>query len=241
MPEGPSLYIAREEMEPAIGKKVLAVNGNSRLPIETLKGQTLEEIGTWGKHLLLFFSDCVVRIHFLLWGSYSVNTPKENRSVRLSLKFQKITIYFYASSIKFLEEDVDKLYDWSADIMSPSWDAEAAFTKIKKKPNEMVCDVLMDQEIFSGVGNIIKNEVLFLQRLLPQRKVKSSTEKELRALIEETHQYTWKFYEWKKKYELRKHWLIMRKKTCPICGGPVTREETGKRKRLSHYCKHCQH
>lgn len=240
MPEGPSLYIAREEMEAAIGKKVLAVDGNSKMPIHSLKGQTLVEIGTWGKHLLLFFPDEVIKIHFMLWGSYSINTPKENRVVRMSLKFSKITLFFYACSVKFLEEDVEDLYDWSADVMSPSWDGGAAILKIKNFPNEMVCDVLMDQNIFSGVGNIIKNEVLFNLCLRPQVLVKNLTEKQIKNLVNETHEYTWKFYEWKKIFELKKHWQIMRKKICPICGGGVTREVTGKRKRLSFYCENCQ-
>jgi endonuclease-8 len=243
MPEGPSIVIAREEMLPAIGKKVLAVGGNSREPVADLKGQTLNEIGMWGKHLLFFFSKSTMKIHFLLWGSYSVNEIKENRNIRLSMKFSGkpvTTIYFYASSIKFLEGDVDLLYDWSADVMSVAWDSEKAFQKIISEPREMVCDVLMDQNIFSGVGNIIKNEVLFMMRLHPERLIESLKESQIRELIEMTHAYTWQFYEWKKKFELKKHWLIMRKKICPNCGGPVTREETGKRNRLSHYCPHCQ-
>lgn len=240
MPEGPSLYIAREEMADAIGKKVIAVSGNSRMPIQELVGQTLVDIGTWGKHLLLFFPEYVVKIHFMLWGSYSINVPKENRVIRLSLQFSKISIFFYACSVKFLEEDVESIYDWSADVMSISWDSDAALRKIQKLPNEMVCDVLMDQNIFSGVGNIIKNEVLFNLRLRPQRLIKSLTKKQQKDFIKETHEYTWKFYEWKKVFELKKHWKIMRKKICPICSGAVTRQETGKLGRLSHYCKHCQ-
>lgn len=240
MPEGPSICIAREEMSPAIGKKVLAVSGNSKTPILNLKGQKLIDIGTWGKHLLLFFTNDVVKIHFMLWGSYSVDLPKDNRKIRLSLKFSNTTLFFYASSVKFLEEDVENLYDWSADVMSPSWDFDKAFIKIKKQLQEKVCDVLMDQSIFSGVGNIIKNEVLFNLRLNPNQLIGKLTDKKKKELIEETHEYTWKFYEWKKNYELKKHWQIMRKKFCPGCGGPVTREKTGKRERLSHYCKRCQ-
>jgi endonuclease-8 len=113
-------------------------------------------------------------------------------------------------------------------------------TKLKLQKNEMLCDVLMDQSIFSGVGNIIKNEVLFLLKYLPQRKVDTLSDKKLLEFVREAQDYSWKFYYWKKNYELKKQWLILRKKTCPICGGPVTREETGKRKRLSHYCKNCQ-
>src|SRR5690349_24768961 len=120
--EGPSLVIANEEMSPAIGKRVISVSGNSRRDIASLKGQKLKDIGSWGKHFLLFFEDCTLKIHFLLWGSYRVNEPRENRSPRMVLKFRGITVYFYACSIQFLEENVEDIYDWSADVMSPSWD-----------------------------------------------------------------------------------------------------------------------
>jgi endonuclease-8 len=193
MPEGPSILIAREEMESAIGKKVLKVAGNSKVDIASLQGQKLEEIGTWGKHLLLFFTNQVVKIHFMMFGSYVINKPKKDRPIRMSLKFSKITIFFYSCSVKFLEEDIENLYDWSGDIMSPSWDAENALKKIKSQPKEMVCDVLMDQSIFSGVGNIIKNEVLFKLRLQPKRLVGSLSPKKQKDLVKEAHRYTWQF------------------------------------------------
>ncbi len=240
MPEGPSMLIAAEEMSPASGKKVVSVSGSTKQPVKILKNQTLKEIGTWGKHLLLFFNKSVVKIHFMLWGSYSIDRKKPGRHPRLVINFGKTKFYFYACSVKFLEEDPDDIYDWSADILSPCWDETAALSKLKGQQNEMICDILMDQAIFSGVGNIIKNEVLFLLRLKPERKLKTLSSARQLVLMRETHDYSWKFYYWKKNYELKKHWLIMRKKICPNCQGPVTRRETGKRKRLSHYCERCQ-
>ena len=240
MPEGPSILIAAEEMSEAIGQKVKSVRGNSKEPIDLLKSQKLLEIGTWGKHLLLFFEKVTLKIHFLMWGSYRVNDEKEKSKPRLALDFANVKIYFYSCSIRFLKEDPNKIYDWSADVLSPSWNEAAALKKVASMPNEMICDVLMNQQIFSGVGNIIKNEVLFILRLRPQKKIKDLTSTQKRQLVEQAQDYSWKFYYWKKKYELKKHWMIMRKKTCPNCGGRVTRKVTGRLERLSHYCEHCQ-
>ncbi|MGE3683930.1 MAG: DNA-formamidopyrimidine glycosylase family protein [Bdellovibrionales bacterium] len=223
-----------------MGKKVLAVTGNTREPIARLKGQTLLDVGTWGKHLLFFFSDVTMKIHFLMWGSYSVDTEKKNRKIRLGLTFPRKKLFFYACSVKFLDADVEVIYDWSADVMSPSWDEDSAIRKVKALKDEMVCDVLLNQQIFSGVGNIIKNEVLFILRLHPERRVQSLSARKITQLVREAHDYSWKFYEWKMAYELKKHWLIMRKKICPNCNGKVTRRPTGKGDRLSHYCERCQ-
>lgn len=238
--EGPSLVIARNEMSPAIGQKLRRTGGNTRTPVAELKGQVLTDIGTWGKHLLLFFPDQVLKVHFLLWGSYRVNEPRENRKPRMVLFFPGIKIYFYSCSVKLLEEDVENLYDWSADVLSPSWDPERALAKLRRHPQRLLCDVLLDQSIFAGVGNIIKNEVLFRLRLHPERVFSSLSPARARALVFEAHRYSWQFFYWKNAYELKKHWLIMRKKTCPNCGGPVTRRETGRTRRLSHFCPRCQ-
>ena len=228
-------------MSPAIGQVVRSVRGNSRLPIQSLKGQRLVEIGLWGKHMLLFFTDCVMKIHFLLWGSFRVNSPRPKPAPRMQLNFKNIKIYFYSCSLRFLEQNVDAIYDWTADVMSPSWDEEAAIAKVAKQKKEMACDVLLDQSIFSGVGNIIKNESLFNQLIHPERLIADLSIRKIRSLVREAHEYSWKFYEWKKAFELKKHWRIMRKRECPRCGGRVTRKITGQRRRLSHFCPRCQH
>lgn len=241
MPEGPSMLIANEEMSKAIGQTVIKVTGNSKIPWQRLKGQKLKDIGTWGKHLLFFFAKDTLKVHFLLFGSYSIEQPKEKRSSRLELHFKNIKIYLYACSVQYLTEDPENVYDWSVDILSLAWDSQKALDKISAQPKTMVCDILMNQNIFAGIGNIIKNEVLFNLALRPQRKINSLTQRKIKALIAEAQSYSWKFYYWKKSYELKKHWNVMRKKRCHVCAGPVAKEITGKFKRLSHYCKNCQH
>jgi endonuclease-8 len=104
----------------------------------------------------------------------------------------------------------------------------------------MVCDVLMDQEIFSGIGNIIKNEVLFKLRIHPETRAGELSPKEQGELVKEARKYALQFYKWKKSGELKRNWKIFRKKRCPRCDLPVQKRPTGKGKRLSHFCRSCQ-
>ena len=112
-----------------------------------------------------------------MFGSYRINNPRVNRIPKMELRFGKDRLYFYSCAIKILEEPLDELYDWSLDTMSDEWSTPKAVAKLKKRPEDMVCDVLMDQEVFSGVGNIIKNEVQFRQRLHPETKIEDLTPK----------------------------------------------------------------
>ncbi|MFN2440799.1 MAG: endonuclease, partial [Chitinophagaceae bacterium] len=86
---------------------------------------------------------------------------KKATAPRLSLQFENGEINFYSCSVRFIEEPLNEVYDWPADVLNEAWDAKAARKKLKAQPERLVCDALLDQSIFSGVGNIIKNEVLF--------------------------------------------------------------------------------
>ena len=239
MPEGPSIVLAKEELQQFARKKVIAVSGNSKIDQSRLEGQKIIAIKSWGKHLLICFKDFTVRIHFLMFGSYRVNERKAT-PVRLSLQFTKGELNFYTCAVKFLEGDVNAHYDWNADVMNDDWDAKAAKAKLKNHKGKLICDVLLEQDIFSGVGNIIKNEVLYRVKVHPESKVDKITATKIKKLVDESRIYSFQFLEWKRKYELKKHWLAHTKKTCLRCDLPIIKKYTGVKKRRSFFCTNCQ-
>jgi endonuclease VIII len=239
MPEGPSLIIAKEEMSQFIGRKVLAVSGNTKTDKERLLNKKLVDIKTWGKHLLVCFNHFTVRIHFLMFGKYLVNATKDS-DPRLSLRFTNGELNLYTCSVKFIEEPLDEIYDWAADVLSDVWDPKAAKKKLKAVPHMMVTDALLDQNIFAGVGNIIKNEVLYRIKVHPKTKVGDLPTKQLNALINEARNYSFDFLEWKKEYTLRKHWLAHTKKTCARDGDKIVKEYLGTTQRRTFFCNTCQ-
>jgi endonuclease-8 len=130
--EGPSLVIASEEFAPFAGRKVSRVLGTMRPQFSFLKGKVFSGAKSWGKHFLLRFGDRTLRIHFLMFGSYRIDNPRENRKPKLVLTFGTHAIDFYSCAIKELDEDVNELYDWSIDVMSKKWNSRKALVKIKK-------------------------------------------------------------------------------------------------------------
>jgi len=239
MPEGPSIVILKEELAPFIGKKVTAVSGNSKIDIARLEKKKLTNIKSWGKHLLLCFSGFTVRIHFLLFGTYRINETKESPP-RLHLQFSKGEINFYACSIIIIDEPLDERYDWSRDVLSKAWDPKKAMASLNEIPQTLVCDALLDQDIFAGAGNIIKNEVLFRIKVHPASKVGKLPLKQKKDLIKEAVKYSFDFLEWKKAYVLKKHWKVHTKKTCPRCHIPLKKEYLGKTHRRTFFCENCQ-
>lgn len=240
MPEGPSLIIAREAMLGFKGKKISFVEGNSKIDQSRLLRKKLLDIRTWGKHLLLCFDDFTIRVHFLMFGSYRVNEKKEGAQPRLSMQFGKSELNLYSCAVKMIEEPLDEMYDWAADVLSDEWDAKAARKKLKAMPGTLVADALLDQNIFSGVGNIIKNEVLYRIQVHPLSKVGGLPPKKLTQLIAEARQYSFDFLQWKKEFTLRKHWLAHTKKTCVRDGGKIVKEYIGITNRRTFFCAQCQ-
>ena len=238
--EGPSLVILKEEIQPFRGKVVSEAFGLAKLNYDQLNGKTIEDFQTWGKHFLVVFQAFSLRIHFLMFGSYRVNETKD-RNPSLHLGFRdKSELNFYTCSIREIESPIDEVYDWASDIMSDRWDAGKAKRKLKSYAELNVGDALLDQEIFSGVGNIIKNEVLYRIGVHPDSNLGALPPRKLTALVKEARSYSFDFYRWKKNYELKKHWLVHTKKKCQQCSGPVIKKYTGKMNRRSFYCENCQ-
>jgi len=240
MPEGPSIVILKEEATSFLGQTIRRVEGNTTIDKERLLAQRVESLRSWGKHFLIELPDFSVRVHFLLFGSYRINDRKSWAVPRLALGFDTGEVNFYACSVRFIEEPLDLACDWWADVMSPHWDAALARKRLRSAPDMLVCDALLDQDLFAGVGNIIKNEVLFRIRVHPLSTVGALPAAKLRELVQQARQYSFDFYEWKKQFVLKKHWLAHTKRTCSRCDIPLSKAHLGRTQRRSFFCENCQ-
>ena len=239
MPEGPSIVILKEAVHSFKRQKVISVSGNTKIDKDRMTGQKVVDFKSWGKHFLICFPKFAIRIHFMLFGSYRINEEKETPP-RLTLQFKNGKLNFYACSVQPIDEPLDILYDWTADVLNDNWDPKKAKQKLKALPDLLVCDALLDQQIFAGVGNIIKNEVLYRIHVHPKSRVGKLPVKQLNLLIKEARNYSFDFLEWKKQYVLKKHWLAHTKRICTRCNIPLVKEYLGKTKRRSFFCNNCQ-
>ena len=242
MPEGPSILILKEAITPLFkNKKIIKAYGNAKVDMTQIAGKKIIDIRSWGKQLLIYFDNWIVRIHLLMFGSHSIDKNiRPARSLRLALQTAKHTLYFYTCSVRLLPRDGDEDYDWEADVLSAEWSPRKARRKLIGMPQVLVCDALLDQQIFSGVGNIIKNEVLYRIRVHPENRIKALPPLKLSALIKEARNYSFNFLKWKKQFTLRKNWLAHTKRTCIRCNLPIIKKYCGKTKRRTFFCVECQ-
>jgi endonuclease-8 len=248
--EGPSLFLAKEQLKPFQKKRILVVEGNTTIEKERFLDKEVKEIFSWGKHLLFQFDGFALRVHFLLFGTFTAKVngksvtgdyEKPDRVPRLAFTFENGRIDMFNCSVKIIEDmRIKKAYDFTIDVMSSKWDPVKAYKVMKLEEEEEIADVLLDQEVFAGVGNIIKNEILSIARVSPLARVKNISPKKRKELIKLAQSFSKQFYTWRKSFVLRKHLLIHRKGVCPHCGRKVLRAKTGKKNRWSYWCEVCQ-
>jgi endonuclease VIII len=240
MPEGPSIVILKEEVRSCKGKVIIDASGSVRtFDPNMLIGKKIKAFKSWGKHFLICFPDFTLRIHFLLFGSYRINERK-NALPRLQLKFKDDEVNFYACAIRKLDGQLNDIYDWTADVMNKNWDPAKAIKKLKAKPRTLICDALLDQDIFAGVGNIIKNEVLFRTYVHPKSIIEKIPPRVRKKIVDEAVNYSFDFLKWKKKFVLKKHWQAHTKRTCPRDHSKIKKEYLGKTNRRTFFCEECQ-
>ncbi|MDB5249690.1 MAG: hypothetical protein JWQ40_4084 [Segetibacter sp.] len=240
MPEGPQMVLLKEQLDHLIGQQLVKATGNAPdIPFDIIEGQSLTAIKTFGKELLFCFQHFTIRIHLMLFGKYAIDGVL-NRLLRLGLAFEYAEINFYACECKFIQAPLDEVYDWSTDVMHVSFDPAKALKKLRSKPKQLICEALLDQNILAGVGNKIKNEVLFRRRVHPESVVSEIPESELKGLIHECVKLSFEYLDWKREETDNEHWEVYKKKECRRDRVPLRKEKIGKSGRSCYFCDRCQ-
>ncbi|XP_061179751.1 endonuclease 8-like 3 [Saccostrea echinata] len=265
MVEGPGCKLKGEKIKSKLmNQAVKSVSGNAvdreKKPkkgitvsqFDVLIGKTLTKVQTLGKELFMYFGDICLRVHFLMAGSFRVNGQaldkdygKLTETPSLQVDFSTDVLTFYKSAVQIRESEscstrYDDLHD--LDICSPVFNHQRAVTLVMEQCDRQVCDVLLDQTILPGVGNIIKNEALFDSGIKPSSKVQELSKELISHLVKMTRDFSLIFYKCRKTgTNLNQYMKIYNKRKCCQCEGKVTITRTGEdSERMTHYCPNCQ-
>ena len=182
MPEGHTLHRLARALDEAFAGTVPAVSspqGRFTEGAARLAGHPVVEASAYGKHLFVEFSgDLWLNVHLGLIGKFSVESydpyagaPPVRGQVRLRLLTADHVADLRGATVCQLvtPEEVDAtLARLGPDPLRPEQDPERAWARLTRS-GRSVAELLMDQSILAGVGNVYRSEVLFRHRVDPFR------------------------------------------------------------------------
>lgn len=184
MPEGHTLHRLALTLDAAFAgttPSVTSPQGRFAAGAARLDGRRVEHAHSWGKHLFVEFADdLVLGVHLGLIGVFSVTSyggwpappPPPVGAVRVRLVNEThVADLRGATFVEVLTPDqVDAtIARLGADPLHPvdaHNDPDAAFARIRRS-GRSIAELLMDQSIIAGVGNLYRCEVLFRHRVDP--------------------------------------------------------------------------
>lgn len=238
--EGPSVHRIADRLHIFEGQTIQRVAGNAKQPKEQLQGETITTVRAVKKRLFIETSTATAVIHFLMYGSYRVN-ERRDLDERLSLHCSSDDLHLYSCSAKILQPGSKTLAgydDPEGDVLSPRFDHTRALQTMQTD-NRVIADVLLDQDIFGGIGNILKNEVLHATGIHPASRASAIDQATAENLIDTAVRQADAWYRRKQAGE-RREWTVYRQQQCPSCGGRLTRHKMGAYDRVTFFCERCQ-
>ena len=240
MPEGPSILFLKNKLQRFKGKTVSEASGYSEMDKSAIDHVKILDIETYGKNLFFVFKDFFVGVHLGLFGSMLVNKRKKVNA-SFALHFPHSEINFYVANTKMYQGKPSDHFNFKTDILNKDFDGEYVLKTLQEVYTEKtIGDALMEQELFTGVGNIIRIESLYRAKIHPESLVKDIPEKKLVYLIETVVNYAYEFLDFLKNDEVKEKALIYGKKICPKDKAELIIEEMGKVKRKTYVCPKCQ-
>jgi endonuclease-8 len=160
-----------------------------RFPDATLvDGQRLRRVDAFGKHLFYEWSNgLIVHVHLGLFGRfhrYPGPGPAEAPSVRMRLSVPKTTIDLTGPTDCSIgtSEDRDRIIArLGPDPLRDDAEPEVARAKIAKRIAP-IGQLLLEQTVVSGIGNVYRAEALFVNGMHPLRSGRDISDAEFEAL-----------------------------------------------------------
>lgn len=259
MVEGPGCTLNGEKIRAKIqkGQKLKELKGSLLTSTKNspegnafkcLNGCQYTGVETLGKELFMYFGPRALRVHFGMNGSMRIN-PAVRKERTGSLPVLEIhltndTVCFFDSTVEIrLTEDCEQRVKAMEclDVCSPKFSFSRSEEAVQSQRGRMLCDVLLDQAVMPGVGNIIKNEALFDSGLHPAVKVQQLKDEQIHHLVKMTRDFTLLFYKCRKSGSpLYKHYKVYKRPQCGQCSDVITVCRLGDNGRMTYFCERCQ-
>jgi endonuclease VIII len=272
VPEGDTIFRAARALHHALAGGIVT-RFESVFPALTriaddrpIIGRTIESAASRGKHVLIAFSgDLVLRTHMRMSGSWHLYPPdapwkRPARDMRVLVATEAaVAVGFNVPIAELLTarglERHRELRALGPDPLGPAFDRHEAVNRMRARGAEAIGDVLLNQRVIAGIGNVFKSEILFLAGVDPftpvaridddrLAAVASIAREQLAANVLPPSRTLSPAFGRRTTRSLDPRetlWVYGRGgRPCRRCGAPIRVKKTGLDARLSYWCPRCQ-
>lgn len=166
--------------------------------LSSLIGMRVTAVDPRGKQLLITFEDgrhrLTLRSHLGMTGSWHRYRPGEawrlpSRRATLELATESaVAVCFDCPTVELMTDgDLKRsrtLRTLGPDLLAPDLDADGAAVRLATAGEQEIGEALLDQRLVAGIGNVVRCEVLFMERVNPWLPVRALDAVTLRKLVE---------------------------------------------------------
>ncbi|HEX2024710.1 MAG TPA: DNA-formamidopyrimidine glycosylase family protein [Acidimicrobiales bacterium] len=259
MPEGDTLYRTAATLQRWLGGREVteATSAVPGVPVDRLVGQRVAWAEAWGKHLLLRFgSGQVLHTHLRMSGSWHVYSAGDRwrrpaHQARLVLVCgDRVAVCFNAPVVELLAAKAEQVHPALArlgpDVLGEPFELDEVRRRARARPSDLpVGELLLDQRAIAGIGNIWRNEALFLEGRHPRTPQGALSDGELDRVVTTARRL------------MREsagidpsgtaggrpapRWVYRRTgRPCRRCGTPIQSALQGEQARRVYWCPTCQ-
>ena len=188
VPEGDTIFRSARTLNAALrGQVVTSVSTTvpqlRRAGVNRLVGQSVTDVEPRGKHLLHHFgpSGAVLHTHMRMSGSWHLYRPGErwrrpmwqatvvlDTAAWSAIGFSVPVCELLTAAEAAVHPDLLSL---GPDALGARVDLDEVERRLAANPDRPIGEALLDQRVLAGVGNVYKNEVLFLHAVDPWARV----------------------------------------------------------------------
>jgi endonuclease VIII len=253
VPEGDTLVRTADGLRPyLLGRTVKAATARPPGPrAERLVGATVTGVEAQGKNLMIRFDNGLeVRTHLQMrgsWHRYRPGEPWRRAPSRARLVIEvpgSVAVCFDAPTVELFEQRAEGLHPalgrLGPDLLRDPFDEVEALRQLRdpSRADRSIAEALLDQRALAGIGNEVKNEVLWQARVSPWTSVRDIDDSSLAVLIGLARDVLREGAATGR----RPHRVYRRPgRPCPRCGAKIHVEHQGRDlPRLTFWCPTCQ-
>jgi endonuclease-8 len=254
MPEGDSIKRVAIALAPLVGQKLerVTTQGLER----DLAGRTITDVHPHGKHLMIDLDDGTqLRAHLGMNGRVRRYTRAEGeaRIAKMSPGRQTLVLVTPAAVVMWINARTIEIAARRApmrglavaslgpDVLADGFDPLVAASRAAAYGDRMIADVLLDQRVAAGIGNIWKCESLFARGIDPRTRVAALAEDEIASVYVAARDLMLAGLAPEAR-GARDRFAVYSKtgQPCPRCASPIDAYRLGDPPRWTWSCPRCQ-